>query len=149
MARTDDLLKLLAQEPEDLCVVSAHLQDAIVRPRDMAYLPAEKRFALVAQRFDWMGSEQGRRERRLAGLHFERVLGAARRGFERVHPDEPLCLLGMTFEPAEAPGGSVLLAFSGGASVRLDVECVETLLRDLGQRWKTRRAPTHADEPAA
>ena len=115
----------------------------------MVYLPGEKRFALMAQRFDWLGAEQGRCERRLAGLHFERVLNAARRGFDNLKPDEPLCLLGLTFEPAEAPGGRVLLAFSGGATVKLDVECVETLLRDLGQRWRTRRAPTHADESAA
>ena len=142
MAQDDsDLLKLLAQEPDDLCVVSAHMQDALVLAHDMAYMPGEKRFALVAQRFDWLGADRGRCERRLSGLHFEHVLSAARRGFERVASDEPLCLLGVTFEPTEAPSGLVLLAFSGGATVRLEVECVETLLRDLGQRWKTRRAP--------
>ena len=46
-------LKLIALDEEDLAVVSSHLQDAVVRVGDMAYLPSKKRFAAVLNRFDW------------------------------------------------------------------------------------------------
>ena len=67
------LLKLLVFDEEDLAVVSANLQDAIVRASDMAFLQKEQRFALTAARFDWMAADEGRCERLLTGMHFERV----------------------------------------------------------------------------
>ena len=69
-------LKLIALDAEDLAVVSAHLQDAVVRKGDIAWLPAEQRFALALRRFDWEGAERGQKRRRLAALHFERVTSA-------------------------------------------------------------------------
>ena len=68
-----ELLKLVALDAEDLAVVSAHLQDAVLRVGDIAYLAAEHRFALAARRFDWRRRTSAPR-RRLTGLHFERVL---------------------------------------------------------------------------
>jgi hypothetical protein len=63
-----DLLKLVALDPDDLAVVSAHLQDALISVGDIAYLPGERRFALAAKRFDWEAEQP---QRRLSGLHFE------------------------------------------------------------------------------
>jgi hypothetical protein len=136
-------LKLLVLDSEDLAVVSANTQDAIVRVGDMAYLPRSKRFALVMSRFDWEGIRAGRCERRQAGLHFERVTGVAVSGFRQDQPEMMLNLLSLTFEPGDAPSGSVRLIFSGGAIVRLDVECVEAEMHDLGPRWSARAVPGH------
>ena len=47
-------LKLIALDAEDLSVLSANLQDAVLRIADIAYLPREKRFAAIANRFDWL-----------------------------------------------------------------------------------------------
>ncbi len=73
-----ELLKLAALDTEDLTVISAHLQDAILRPEDLTYLAGEQRFLMVVRRFDWTPDVPPRR--RLAGVHFERVLRVKTRG---------------------------------------------------------------------
>ena len=72
-----DPLKLTALDEDDLPVLSAHLQDAVLRIGDIRYLAAEKRFVLVANRFDWdavTGKSKGPAMRRRTGVHFNRVL---------------------------------------------------------------------------
>ncbi len=139
-------LRLLARDAEDLAVFSAHMQDAIVRAADMAYLPKARRFALAGARFDWLAAERGQIERCEVGLHFEGVLAAVTTGFDRAAPDVVLNLLSIVFTPGEAPAGEVSLTFSGGAGVRLKVECLDAQLRDLGPRWQTKSRPGHADD---
>lgn len=124
-------LKLAVFDAEDLAVVSAHLQDATVRVGDLAYLPRERRFALLVQRHELEGSEGGSR-RRPAGLHFERVLSVRTRGVDRTRPDGQLTLLALTFEPTDAPSGHARLHFEDGACIQLEVECIEALMKDLG-----------------
>ena len=128
-------LKLAALDPDDLSVFSAHLQDATVRVGDMAFLPKAQRFALVAARFDWSLSRQGLCERCSTGLHFERVSRVRRLGFDQ-DPERVLNLLAIVFVPDAAPSGTVVLSFAEGAAVRLDVECLEAALQDLGARWR-------------
>ena len=135
-------LKLAAFDAEDLAVLSAHLQDALVRIGDLAYMPEAKRFALVARRFDWECLEPTPR-RRLTGLHFDRVLRARTRNIDRTRPDETLELLAITFDGPEAPSGAATLVFAGGASIRLELECIEARLKDLGPVWPCGRAPAH------
>ena len=133
-------LKLAALDSEDLEVVSAHLQDATVRVGDMAYLPASRRFALVVSRFDWALSRQGPCERCSTGLHFERVLRVRRHGFDQA-ADRTLTLVAIVFVTDEAPSGTVILTFSEGAAIRLDVECLEAALQDIGPRWRVECKP--------
>ena len=137
-----DLLRLVALDQEDLAVISAHLQDAEVRIKDLAYLPRERRFALVAQRFDWECSPTEPR-RRLTGLHFERVLGARCRGVDRGQADKVLNLLGVTFAETDAPSGTATLLFDDGSAIQLDMECVEAQMKDLGPVWACDKRPTH------
>ena len=142
-----ELLKLAALDAEDLTVISAHLQDAILRAADLTYLAAEHRFVLVLRRFDWSAPDTPRR--RLAGVHFERVLGVRTRGLTPGREgDAALSLLAVTFEPTEAPSGIVTLVFSGAAAIRLDVECIEVRMKDLGPVWEAGGQPGHAsDDP--
>ena len=132
-------LRLMARDPDDLAVVSAHMQDAVVRVGDITFLPKQRRFALVAARFDWLSAEARRMERRYVGLHFDHVSRVTRAGIDQTKPDGVLNLLSLSFAPGEAPGGVVTLTFSGGGAIRLEVECVEARMRDLGSRWKTRQ----------
>ncbi len=138
-------LKLLARDAEDLAVLSAHMQDAVARLGDMVFVPEERRFALVASRFNWIGAAGGRMERRLTGMHFDNVLRVSRTGLDQGSPGTMLNLLGILFEETSAPSGLLTLTFSGGGAIRLEVECIEARLRDLGARWTTRRKPGHAD----
>jgi hypothetical protein len=145
-------LKLVALDADDLAVISAHLQDAVLKVSDLAYLPRERRFALVARRFDWETPTREGPQRRLAGLHFDRVLSARTRGLDRADQGAVLSLLAVTFEPGEAPSGAVTLVFAGGGAVRLEVECIEAQMRDLGAAWRASGRPSHdldAPPPAA
>ena len=128
-----DALKLLALDEEDLAIISAHLQDAVVKTGDMGYLPKTQRFALVMNRFDWDQKTSGDQfVRRRTGLHFERVRNVRFRGLDP-----------RAREPTDAPSGEVTLAFSGGADIRFEVECIEARLSDLGPAWGCTRAPEH------
>jgi hypothetical protein len=144
-------LKLLALDEEDLEVVSSHLQDAVVRVGDMAYVPSQKRFAAIVNRFDWQSAKEGEgRYRRLrTGLRFDRVLRAQHKGLQPEKPARVLSLLAIRFEPADPPSGKVKLFFSGDVTILLDVECIELELRDLGPSWATRYKPVHPDTKAA
>ncbi len=141
-------LRLAALDVDDLSVFSTHLQDAVTRVGDMIFLPEQKRFVLALNRFDWAGMTKGRMERCRAGLHFERVLGVSRLGFRQDRPNDILNLLHIEFTPGEAPSGQIVLTFSGGCALRLDVECLEGQMRDIGPRWPTRRAPGHPIDDA-
>ena len=136
-------LRLIALDAEDLAIMSAHLQDALVTIGDMTYLPRSKRFAAVAARFDWIAEAEGRKERCETGFHFERVLKVTRSGFSQENPAQKLMLLSVTFDETDQPAGQVTLTFSGGAAIRLDVECLEAQVQDLGPRWACKNCPTH------
>jgi len=135
-----DPLKLLAFDGEDLEVISTHLQDAAVAPAEIAWLPREKRFALVMDRYDWCGDQSGGRTRRRSGLHFERVLGVKRSHFDQ-NGSQKAVLLSISFDPGDEPAGLVTLYFEGGAAIRLEVECLEAAMSDLGPAWPCGSAP--------
>lgn len=142
-----DLLNLVALDEEDLQIVSAHLQDAVLRVGDMKYLSADKRFVLVVNRFNWEKAESGTRrrgfERRRAGLHFDRVFAVSSRGVDRRKDDQVLELLAIRFAGKDTPAGEIELDFAGGATIRLSVECIEAALSDLGAAWATEALPRH------
>ena len=149
-------LELIALDAEDLKVISAHLQDAVLKVGDMAYVPKERRFAAILNRFDWATTlatgKSDSATRRQAALRFERVLGAKVSGIDLKAGHEVLELLAAQFEPiaSEDPQGHVTLIFAGGGAVRLHVECIESELKDLGPAWQARAVPKHPDdEPAA
>ncbi len=136
-------LKLFALDEEDLAVLSAHLQDALVPAKDLTFLPRERRFALMLSRFDWQAWGAGRRERVFAGLHFDRVTKVSSTMIDRADKDLLLELLAISFERGAAPSGAVVLTFSGGPALRLEVECLEAEMRDVGPRWTVDCCPDH------
>ena len=149
-------LKLIALDASDLSVISAHLQDAVLRMADMTYLPAEKRFAAILNRFDWAkavgnGSvplAKDQAERRRTGLRFERVMSAQVQGLNLKDKSATLALLAILFEPSPAPeaaDGHVTLTFSGSAAIRLHVECLEVEMKDLGAAWAAKHTPEHPE----
>jgi Protein of unknown function (DUF2948) len=140
-------LKLVALDKDDLEVVSAHLQDAVVKSGDILWRPSEKRLVVGVCRFDWEAAHGGVPEfrRRTAALRFERVMNCKSLNIDRADKDAVLNLLTVSFDEADAPAGTVILTFSGGGILRLDVECLEAELRDLGQAWVTAACPDHAE----
>ncbi len=143
-----DLLRLIALDGDDIEVVSAHLQDAIIKAADIHWRPSERRVVVGLNRFDWpsaIGPEADFRRRR-AALRFERVQACQCRNLDAVVKDQVLNLLAVEFLSTDQPGGIVTLTFSGGAALRLEVECLEAELADLGPSWVTECCPEHALE---
>lgn len=137
-------LKLIALDTEDLEIVSAHVQDAIIRVADMGFARGDRRFALLMNRFDWASYKpRAKGMRKRAALHFSGVTHAAFAGFDPSAPEGVVELLAVTFEPTEAPAGKVELRFAGGGTVRLTVDYLEARLADLGAAWAASAKPSH------
>jgi hypothetical protein len=131
---TMEPLKFVALDADDLEVVSTHLQDAEVKVADVHWRPHEGRLVIGLDRFDWQAwnasSPELRRHR--AALRFERVLSCKCKQVAPSGKDAVLNLLAVEFESTDAPAGVVTLVFSGGPALRLEVECLEVELVDLG-----------------
>ncbi len=142
-----DLLKLVALDNDDIEVLSAHVQDSVVKVGDVLWRPAEKRVIIVVNRFDWESAQSAEPpfRRRRAALRFERVNAVKCRNVACSDKDLVLNLLAVEFTPTDGPAGHVTLTFSGGAALRLDVECLEAELADLGPVWATAACPAHLE----
>jgi hypothetical protein len=143
-------LKLVALDKDDIEVVSTHLQDAVVKLADIHWRPQERRLVLALDRFDWMAataSESRPDLRRCrAALRFERVAGCKCRNVDQKDKGGSLNLLAVEFTERDSPAGIVTLIFSGGAALRLEVECLEAELVDLGPTWAAAECPDHFSE---
>jgi hypothetical protein len=146
MSRT---VKLAAADAEDLEILSARLQDAAAKIKDLVWLPKQRRFAAMVNRFRW--EEAGRAATRVrAGLHFDGVLSVKSQNMKRGAPEAVVSLLAIRFTPNDAqnkddPGGAIELVFSGGGILRLDVECIDAELKDLTGPWAAIRRPGHEE----
>ncbi|MBM3530456.1 MAG: DUF2948 family protein [Alphaproteobacteria bacterium] len=141
-----DQLKLVALDRDDIEVVSAHLQDAVLKAADIHWRPAERRVVIALNRFDWETANDGtpgfRRCR--TALRFERVLACQCRNIDAAAKDQTLNLLAVAFDESDPPAGAVTLTFSGAGVLRLQVECLEAELADLGPAWGTDCCPEHS-----
>jgi hypothetical protein len=150
-----DVLKFVVLDEEDLEVASTHLQDAVVKVADVHWRPGEKRLIVGLNRFDWEKARDtntnsdkktnNEYRRRRAALRFERVLSCKCQHVNPGRKDEVLNLLAVEFQETEAPSGVIVLSFSGGATLRLEVECLEAELADLGPTWSTAVCPFHSE----
>jgi Protein of unknown function (DUF2948) len=127
-------LKLIALDEDDLAVISAHVQDARVHTADIIWRQGEKRLVIGMNRLDWEQTFSGETtpRRLIAALRFDRVLSCKSRNIDLDAQETVLDLVGIEFYPGEDPGGSAMLLFAHGGALRLDVECLECELTDLG-----------------
>jgi hypothetical protein len=145
MTACPDELKLVALDKDDIEVVSAHVQDARVRVADILWQPRDHRFVMALNRFDWMTAIDAKADYRRCrtALRFERVLACKCRGLDQSNKDAELNLLTIEFTERDSPAGDVTLTFSGGGVIRLDVECLEAELADLGEVFTAELCPDH------
>lgn len=138
-------LRLRARDGEDLAVLSAALQDAIVPVHDMTFLARERRFVMAVNRFRWEvpaalieGGEVW--QRTLCGVRFEAVDAVKTRGLDLHDRARMLDLLAITSQE-----GCVLVAFADGATLRLEGAGIDVALEDRGEAWPTPLRPRHPD----
>lgn len=134
-------LRLLAEDAEDLRVISAALQDAVAKVGDLAFDARARTLTLAVNRYRW---EDGRRRERVrSALQFGSVLSVRSRNLRRDAPGAVIELLSLTFEPDEAPGGTVVITLAGNGEIRTEVEALEAVLADVSPPWPARREPRH------
>jgi len=144
-----DELKLVALDKDDMDVVSAHVQDALVKVSDVLWQPHDRRFILALNRFDWMSAVEAGPDdktdyrRCRTALRFERVNSCQCRNIDCSQKDAWLNLLAVEFAENDPPSGVVTLIFSGGGAIRLKVECLEVELADLGEVSVAAVRPDH------
>ena len=134
-------LRLIAQDEDDLRVISAALQDAVAKVGDITFEPATRQLTIAFNRYRW---EEGGRERVRSAVQFGCVLGVQSRNLRREAKAAVVELLAQSFEPGEAPGGVVSFTFAGGGDLRAEVECIDAALADLSAPWPTPRKPEHS-----
>lgn len=156
-------VKIIARDAEDLAVVSACLQDALIPLNEMRYLPQERRFIMVANRFRWERAAQGRGEpapatdapfesdedfgaqqRTNAGICIDRVLAVRSRNIDRSRPDDFLSVLSVQLD-----GNKLAFLFAGGGVIQVEIEALALYLSDLGKAWPTQWQPDHAADGKA
>jgi DUF2948 family protein len=141
-------VKFVALDQDDLEVVSTHVQDALVKVSDILWRPQEKRVVVGLDRFDWPAAEcpmKPELRRCRAALRFDRVTCCKCRQVNPAGKDAVLNLLAVEFSETDGPAGVITLTFSGGAALRLEVECLEVQLADLGPSWPAAARPIHID----
>jgi hypothetical protein len=135
-------LRLLAQDAEDLAVISAAMQDAVAKVGEISYEAKARRLTIAFNRYRWEaeGSERVR-----SGLQLGGVLNVQTRKIRRSPRDAVLEVLAVTFEPGEAPGGTITISCAGDGDIRAVVECVDAVLADVSEPWPTPRTPRHVE----
>jgi|TARA_R110000737_G_C14426777_1_gene458904 hypothetical protein len=132
-------LNLGAFEADDLGVISALVQDAVFPATEMRFAKSDRRFALLLNRFRWENGAQLGAERVQSVLSFETVQSVASQGVSRADKDTVLSVLAVEFVPGDAPSGQVLITLAGDGAIRLQVEALEVVLRDVTRPY---RAPS-------
>jgi hypothetical protein len=139
-------LKLAAADAEDLEMLSARLQDAAGKLKDFVWLPKQRRFVAMLNRFRWEDSK-GAGTRVRAALRFDGVSKVQSSHVKRGASEAIVALLAITFTPNGEgdPAGVIELVLAGGGTIRLTVECIDAELADQTGPWTARARPSHED----
>ena len=144
----DQNLKLIAKTDEDLRVISAHLQDSIVKTSDIASLKKNRIFLMQLNRFMWEDVEKGvfRKNKRISTvLKFENVLKVSSKNVNQKKNDRFLDFLAIETFKMPDKNYEMNLIFSGDIVIKLEVEAIEVTLDDQGSPWESKNKPKHKD----
>ena len=143
-------LALIAADADDLQVMSALLQDAVLMVSDMRYDAKRREFGVLLNRFRWEDRAAAERagrayERVRCLLVFNDVLAVRSQGVQQQDKDTVLSLLSVGFEPGADGTGRVILTLAGDGEMALDVEAVNATARDVTRPYAapSRKMPRH------
>jgi hypothetical protein len=142
-----EALRLRAEDSAGLQVLSAAMQDSVLTAGDLSYDAKARRFMALVNRFRWENAkDRGPYERIRAVLAVETVTEVQSAKFSRANKKAVASVLSLAFAPdAEPPGGKLSIVLAGGGEIRMNVECIDALLLDMGAPWPTPRKPSHED----
>lgn len=145
---SDQPLRLGVETPEDLEIASALVQDAVGQVSEISWMPRRHRLAMLVNRFRWEDTDSAKREKRgyervRTAIVFDSVLAVRSGGLDPSDKDTVYSILHVSFEPGEAPAGTVTLHLAGDGVLALDVECLDARILDLTRPWEAKRLPEH------
>ncbi len=137
-------LHLLGGDADDVKVISALLQDAVLPVTEMGWKPKQRRFAVLVNRFRWedrpAAEAAGRAYERVRSvLVVEDVMAVRTQGFDRADRDLVLSVLALEFLPGQDGAGTLTLVLAGDGAVALEVEALDLRLEDVTRPY---RAPS-------
>ena len=143
-------LKLTALDGEDLAVISAAVQDALVAVRDCAFFKDERRFVLLLSRFRWEADPtvDAPYSRTHSALVFNEVKAVRHHNIPLHEPDRMLELLAVSLDGKRDGGkpgdfATVSLRFAADRAIRLEIDRLACHLGDVGEPWPTPWKPAH------
>ncbi len=147
-------LRLMAVDRDDLSVVSALVQDAVLPATEMNWRPSDRRFAMLVNRFRWEDRDRAARQQRgfervQSVLVFNTVSKVAYSGIDPKDKDQVLSILSLDFQEADAPSGIVTVRLAGDGALALTVECLDVLIKDVTRPYlaPSGSEPRHTLDP--
>lgn len=143
-------IRLRAESPDDVPVISALIQDAVGKVGNVHYAPRRRRFSLLLYRFRWEDKKRAENEKRTqervaAALTIDDAIRVRSSGIDPSAKDQVLNLLSVTFAEKDDGTGQLTITFSGNGSLQIEVECVNISLADLTRPWAAGGTPQHFD----
>ena len=139
-------LKLIAKTDEDLRVISAHLQDSIVKTSDIANLKKNRIFLMQLNRFMWEDVEKGvfrKNKRILSVLKFENVVSVSSKNLNQKKTDHFLDFLAIESKLLSDKSYEIILHFAENKVIKINSEVIDCFLDDQGEPWETKNKPKH------
>lgn len=150
---TEKPLRLMAQDSDDLTIISALIQDAVLPLKEITWQPQARRFAMLVNRFRWEDKTQAENTKRTyeriqSVIVIEDVNNVASMGVNRTQKEQILSILSVHFEAAEDGAGKVVFTLAGDGALALRVECLNVLLKDVTRPYNaaSKTAPNHKTE---
>jgi dipeptidyl aminopeptidase/acylaminoacyl peptidase len=145
-------LRLKALDVEDLAVVSGLVQDAVFPGSEIKWDRTARRFALLLNRFRWEDADKAETRKRdyervQSVLVIEDALRVQSQGVDPRDSDMVLSVLAIAFVEGADGGGVVDLTLAGDGVIRVEVEALEVVLKDVTRPYvaPSKAKPTHTD----
>ena len=139
-------LKLISKNQEDIKVISAYLQDSIVKVKNIVFLKKNRIFIMILNRFMWEDAEKGffRKSKRIkSAVRFEDVIDVKSYNINQKNKNKSLELLAIKITKNFDDNYKLKIFFSGGSLITIIVENINAVLNDFGEAWNTKYTPVH------
>ena len=139
-------LKLVGKNEEDIKVISAYLQDSIVKVKNILFLKKNRIFIMILNRFMWEDVEKGvfRQNKRVrCALKFEEVIKVQSKNINQKNKKKILECLAIKFSSALDQTYKMQIFFAGDSIITIISEVIEVTMKDLGKPWNVKYFPAH------
>ena len=141
-------LKLIAKTDEDVRVISAHLQDSIVKTADVANLKKNRIFLMQLNRFMWEDVEKGvfrKNKRIMCVVKIDNIISVSSKNINQDNKERFLDFLAIETEEMPDKTYEMKIIFSGDSVIKVNAEVIEVTLDDQGTPWDTKTKPKHSN----